>query len=212
MSKELTTREKILKLLKKYQSLSVSDIRNYISITEMAIRKHLTKLEADKLIDSKSVRQPMGRPVIYYKLTTAGESLFPKSYDVIVMDFLSDIEATMGEEAIEQLFENREKRMRKKYQRQIFEEDTIEEKVKTLVKVQNESGYMSEFQDEGEQTLAFSQYNCPIAAIASKYDAPCESEWNLFKTVLGTEKIERVECIAKGGNACKYIVKKRSDN
>ncbi|MFC4388847.1 helix-turn-helix transcriptional regulator [Gracilibacillus marinus] len=208
MIKQLSTRDRILELLKKNHTLSVSGIKEYIDITEMAVRKHLVKLEAEKLIKSKSIRQPMGRPVIYYQLTDNGENLFPRSYDTLTMDFLSDIEETMGIEAIDTLFENREKRLLKKYKRRIFADDTLQEKVNALVKVQRENGYMSEFHEEDDKTMSFSQYNCPIAAIAHKYDKPCECELQLFKSVLGTDKVKRVECIAKGGNACKYIVQK----
>ncbi|QGH33417.1 DeoR family transcriptional regulator [Gracilibacillus salitolerans] len=208
MVKEQSTRAMILELLKKNQSLSVSGISNFLNITEMAIRKHLIKLESEKLITSRTVRQPMGRPVIYYSLTAAGENAFPKSYDLLTMEFLRDMEETIGIEAIDQLFEKREERLRQKYRRRIFIEDPISEKVKALVKVQSDNGYMSEFHQEDNDKLSFSQYNCPIAAIADKYDKPCECELNLFKSVLGTEKVKRVECIAKGGAACKYVVQK----
>ncbi|WP_163580955.1 helix-turn-helix transcriptional regulator [Gracilibacillus saliphilus] len=208
MVKEQSTRAMILELLKKNQSLSVNGISNFLNITEMAIRKHLIKLESEKLITSRTVRQPMGRPVIYYSLTTAGENVFPKSYDLLTMEFLRDIEDTIGMEAIDQLFERREERLRQKYRRRIFIEDPIAERVKALVKVQSDNGYMSEFHEEDNDKLSFAQYNCPIAAIADKYDKPCDCELNLFKSVLGTEKVKRVECIAKGGTACKYVVVK----
>ncbi|RCW62850.1 helix-turn-helix transcriptional regulator [Saliterribacillus persicus] len=211
MTKEMTTRESILELLKKQKQLSVSGLKKHLDITEMAVRKHLVKLEGEQLISSKTVRQPMGRPVIFYSLTSAGENLFPTKYDTITMEFLNDIEETMGPEAIDNLFLKREKRMYKKYARRIFAEDELSEKVKALVQVQEESGYMSEFQEENEEELSFSQYNCPIVAIANKYDKPCECELNLFKNVLGTDEVERVECLAKGGNACKYVVKKAAN-
>ncbi|WP_018932573.1 helix-turn-helix transcriptional regulator [Gracilibacillus lacisalsi] len=208
MVKVQSTRAMILELLKKNQSLSVNGISNFLNITEMAIRKHLIKLESEKLITSRTVRQPMGRPVIYYSLTTAGENVFPKSYDLLTMEFLRDMEDTIGMEAIDQLFEKREERLRQKYRRRIFIEDPIAERVKALVKVQSDNGYMSEFHEEDKDQLSFAQYNCPIAAIADKYDKPCDCELNLFKSVLGTEKVMRVECIAKGGTACKYVVEK----
>ncbi|WP_058306037.1 helix-turn-helix transcriptional regulator [Gracilibacillus massiliensis] len=208
MIKQQSTRNEILELLKKNQASSVSGITAYLNISEMAVRKHLIKLEGDKLITTKTVRQPMGRPVIYYSLTRTGENQFPKSYDVLVVDFLSDIEQTMGKEAIFQLFEKRKERLYKKYSRRIFSEDNITEKVQALIEIQREGGYMSELEEEDDTSLSFSQYNCPIAEIANKYDKPCEGELNLFKSVLKTEQVERVECLAKGGKACKYVVRK----
>ncbi|MCT2534394.1 transcriptional regulator [Aquibacillus koreensis] len=212
MAQQMSTRQAILELLKKHKDLSVSGLKKNLDITEMAVRKHLVKLEGEHLITSRTVRQPMGRPVIFYALTNDGENLFPTNYDGIAMEFLCDIEESMGEEAIDRLFENREKRMRKKYARRIFKEDTIKDRVKELVDVQNESGYMTELDGDGEkEVLSFAQYNCPIAAIANKYSKPCECELSLFKDVLGTDNVDRVACIAKGDNSCKYVVKEATE-
>ncbi|MFB1052141.1 helix-turn-helix transcriptional regulator [Paraliobacillus sp. JSM ZJ581] len=212
MSKEMSTRQAILELLKKKRELSVSGLKQYLDITEMAVRKHLVKLEGDHLINSRTVRQPMGRPVIFYSLTSKGEKIFPNSYDKIAVEILQDIQESLGTDAIDQLFENREKRMRKKYVRRIYEEDTLKEKVRDLVDVQNESGYMAEYiESKNDNEFSFAQYNCPIIAIADRYDKPCHCELNLFKEVLGTDEVERVECIAKGGKSCKYLVKESNE-
>ncbi len=212
MSKEMSTRQAILELLKKKRELSVSGLKQHLDITEMAVRKHLVKLEGEHLINSRTVRQPMGRPVIFYSLTGEGEKLFPNNYDKIAVEILRDIQESLGTDAIDQLFENREKRMRKKYVRRIYEEDTLKDKVLDLVDVQNESGYMAEYiESKDDNEFSFAQYNCPIIAIADRYDKPCHCELNLFKEVLGTEQVERVECIAKGGKSCKYLVKESKD-
>ncbi|GAA5417834.1 hypothetical protein Pryu01_02910 [Paraliobacillus ryukyuensis] len=209
MVKEMSTRQAVLELLKKKKELSVSGLKEHLDITEMAVRKHLVKLEGEHLITSRTVRQPMGRPVIFYSLSKEGEKMFPNNYDTIIVEILRDVHDSMGEEAIDKLFENREQRMRKKYGRRIYQEDSLEQKVKDLVDVQNESGYMAEFIDHhDENTLSFAQYNCPIKAIADQYDKPCQCELQLFKDVLGTDQVERVECIAKGGNSCKYTITK----
>lgn len=212
MSKEMSTRQAILELLKKKRELSVSGLKQHLDITEMAVRKHLVKLEGEHLINSRTVRQPMGRPVIFYSLTGEGEKLFPNNYDKIAVEILRDIQESLGTDAIDQLFENREQRMRKKYVRRIYEEDTLKDKVLDLVDVQSESGYMAEYiESKDDKEFVFAQYNCPIIAIADRYDKPCHCELNLFKEVLGTDQVERVECIAKGGKSCKYLVKESKD-
>lgn len=208
MVQEVSTRRGILELLKKQKELSVSELKQHLDITEMAIRKHLIKLEGEHLITSRSVKQPMGRPVIFYSLTASGQNIFPTNYDVISMEFLCDIEETMGPEAIDMLFLKREERLKKRYARRIDPDEAMEEKVKELVSIQKENGYMAEFnQDEASETITFSQYNCPIASIANKYSKPCECELSLFKTVLGTNNVKRVSCIAHGEASCSYAIR-----
>ena len=213
MVKDKSTRQSVLELLKKKQELSVSGLKEHLDITEMAVRKHLIKLEGEGLISSRTVRQPMGRPVIFYQLTKAGNDLFPNNYDKIAVEILRDIKDSMGIEAIDTLFNNREQRMRKKYLRKIYQDDPLKERVQQLVDVQEDSGYMAELvEEESSETednvqVTFEQFNCPISAIAGEYDKPCECELKLFKEVLGTENVERVSCIAKGGKSCRYVVK-----
>lgn len=208
----MSTRQAILELLKKCQELSVSGLKEHLDITEMAVRKHLVKLEGEELIRSRTVRQPMGRPVIFYRLTEEGNKLFPNNYDKVAVEILQDIQESMGNEAIDTLFNNREKRMRKKYQRRIYQDDPLVERVKQLVEVQQNNGYMAEFnEDENIDGVSFEQFNCPIAAIADRYDKPCQCELALFKEVLGTEQVERVACIAKGERSCKYVIKEESN-
>ena len=210
MSTIKSTREQIKELLKKNKELSVAELTSFLDVTEMAVRKHLARLEVENMITSRTVRQPMGRPVIFYRLTQIGHNTFPNSYDRFVVELLQDIHENIGEDAIDMVFKNREERLRKKYQRRIFLEDTLLERVEQLVDVQQENGYMAEFTErEADQrdVITFEQFNCPIAAIADRYDKPCEYELKLFKEVLGTDEISRVECLAKGGKSCKYLIK-----
>lgn len=214
MCKEKSTRQSIVELLKRNQELSVKGLKEFLDITEMAIRKHLVKLQADELVTSRTVRQPMGRPVIFYSLTGEGHNTFPNSYDKLVVDMLKDIHQNFGDGMIDTLFKNRGERLRKQYKRRIFLDDPLAERVDQLVEVQHENGYMAEYSESAEKadsTIIFEQFNCPIAAIADKNDIPCHYELELFKNVLGTQAIERVECIAKGGRSCKYVIDRTED-
>ena len=70
MASRVSTKEKILELLKKETSSTVSGLAKALGITEMAVRKHLTILERDSLLSINELRQPMGRPLQVYSLST----------------------------------------------------------------------------------------------------------------------------------------------
>ena len=74
----MSTKDKILDLLKKDVSLSVNELTECLQITHMAVRKHLNNLEKDGSIESHEMKQPMGRPLQLYSLSKKGERLFPK--------------------------------------------------------------------------------------------------------------------------------------
>jgi predicted ArsR family transcriptional regulator len=207
--KSPSTRDEILLILKTKGSQPVSELAEQLGITEMAVRRHLNTLERDQFIQTALVRQAMGRPTNRYSLTDSGHNLFPKNYSDITIDFLKDIEELEGIEKIDTLFERREARLEAKHREQM-KGLTFEEKVKALAEIQNEKGYMVKWEklDDGEYVLK--EYNCPISQVAKEYQKACNCELSLFQKLLGTEDVERTECLAKGGEHCVYMIKNQT--
>ncbi|RXT05736.1 metalloregulator ArsR/SmtB family transcription factor [Ammoniphilus sp. CFH 90114] len=205
-AKNSSTRNEILHMLKLHGSLTVSEMAVQLQITEMAVRRHLSTLERDHLIESKMVRQSMGRPTNVYSLSEESEQMFPRHYSDFALDFLQDIEDVEGEEKIRSLFQRREQRLSDKYKKQI-KGDTLEKKVKQLAVIQNEKGYMVEIEKDPETgDFIFKEFNCPISQVAKEYNHACDCELSLFKKVLETE-VEQNECIAQGEDKCVYVIK-----
>ena len=73
-SQEQSTRRAILKFLKIHEASEVKAIANFCGLTAMAVRRHLSHLSADRLIQSRTERRPRGRPANVYLLTGAGDA------------------------------------------------------------------------------------------------------------------------------------------
>jgi len=205
-----STRNEILQMLKKHGSLTVSEMAAELKITEMAVRRHLNTLERDRLIKSTLMRQSMGRPTNVYSLTEESEHLFPKHYSDFALDFLQDIEENEGNDKVHSLFQRREERMLKVY-KQEMKGQTLEQKIEQLADLQNQRGYMVEFERDPETgDFVFKEMNCPISQVAKEYTHACDCELSLFKRVLDAE-IEQRECISKGEDKCVYIIKNQED-
>ncbi|MFD2657561.1 helix-turn-helix transcriptional regulator [Gracilibacillus thailandensis] len=200
-----TTKDRILELLKKEVSLSVNELIDYLDITHMAIRKHLTTLEKDGLVSSHHEKKDIGRPIQKFFLTTKGKRLFPNNYESISVEFLKDIQAIHGKDSIEQLFENREERLTKQYADLVNQSSNLE-KMRDIVHIQNEKGYMAELSQHDDDQFEIVEYNCPIFAVAKEFHIACRCETSMFKKVLGTENVERVQCKTEGNNHCRFKV------
>ncbi len=201
-----STRQIILSLIKRHRERTVSEIAVELKVTEMAVRRHLQGLENDGLIQARLEKQSMGRPSYKYYLTEAGEESFPRNYGSLSLEFLKDLEALNGNKVIEELFEKRRERLEQKYQQLV--QGTLEERVAALAKIQDESGYMVEWNQTDEDTFQFVEYNCPIAKVAKDYHVACSCEQKLFQNLLQTENITRETCAAKEDSACVYTIKK----
>ena len=80
------TRRKILTTLKKSDGLTADQLAGLLGITAMAVRKHLTALERDGLVESTAVRRAVGRPAHVYRLSSLADDFFPKQYDLVITD------------------------------------------------------------------------------------------------------------------------------
>ncbi|CAG7625914.1 hypothetical protein PAESOLCIP111_02776 [Paenibacillus solanacearum] len=209
MNKEqdVSTRKVILNMLKTRGALSVNDMSKQLGITEMAVRRHLNTLERDSLIDSKLVRQAMGRPTHMYFLTVAADELFPKKYHHLTLDLLEELQAVAGDEKVELLFERRKDKLISRYEERMAGK-SLDERVQELADIQNANGYMVELEKTEAGNYVLNEYNCPIAQVANQYNQACSCELSMFQSLLGTE-VERTECLAKGDGKCTYKIQKQ---
>lgn len=203
---KVSTRDKILELLKKETILTVSELSKSLEITEMAIRKHLHILERDSFLVINEVRQPMGRPIQVYSLSPKAEELFPSSYENLTVEFLHDLEELHGEEIIDYLLEKRSERLKNSY-KQNMQNKNFEEKIEELKNIQIKKGYMADVTKIDNETYEFVEYNCPIYTVAKEYKKACSCETEMFKEVLGTSNVKRKTCKADNDEHCRFLIK-----
>jgi predicted ArsR family transcriptional regulator len=199
-----STRKLVLTMLKTRGSMTVNEMAKELGITEMAVRRHLNTLERDGLIESKLVRQAMGRPTNVYSLTVLADELFPKKYHHLVLDLLGELAAEVGEEKVDLLFERRKEKLISRYE-QRMEGKELEERVAELAEIQNSNGYMVQWERNEDGHFIFKEHNCPISQVANQYNHACQCELAMFARLLKTG-VERTECLAKGGSKCVYII------
>lgn len=193
-------------MLKTGGPMGVGEMAKRLGITEMAVRRHLNTLERDGYIESKLMRQSMGRPMHVYSLTGAADDLFPKNYHLLALDLLGELADEAGEERVGRLFQRRKEKLLHKYEPSM-EGKPLAEKVAALAEIQNANGYMVEW-ERADGGFVLKEHNCPISQVANRYNEACQCELQLFEALLGT-KVERTECLAKGGGKCVYKI---SDN
>ncbi|WP_231887911.1 helix-turn-helix transcriptional regulator [Fictibacillus phosphorivorans] len=208
MKNHTSTRDEIIYLLKRNKRMTVTEMAKSLGITEMAVRRHLNTLERDHVIETTLVRQAMGRPIHFYHLTASGDEQFPRNYSGLTVDFLKDIEEVSGTATIDELFKRRENRLQDRYKDRMNTLTDFEQKVNELANIQNEAGYMVDWErGENPDTYVLTEYNCPIAKVANEYQQACSCELSLFKRMLQTDAVERKTCMAKGGDYCCYVIK-----
>src|SRR5690606_16660125 len=86
-----TTKQQILVLLKRTGSATVEEAAGALAVASMTARQHLLNLERDGLVVSQRVRRANGRPHYLYSLTSKGEDMFPRRYDLLARVLLDEV-------------------------------------------------------------------------------------------------------------------------
>ena len=197
----------MLMLLKTNGSMSAAQLAVELNMTEMGVRRHLYSLEEEGMLEIEMVRQPMGRPLRTYRLSTQGDEQFPKQYHQLILDLLREMEVWPEEEGIGKLFESRKQSLIEKYAPQMGQ-SSLDERVEALGTIQDNNGYMVETEREDDGSWLLHEYNCPIAQVAQHYKQPCACELALFRELLDAD-VTRIECIAEQGKRCTYRIRKQ---
>jgi len=206
---DLSTREKIMYMLKTNGEMSAKKITEELGITEMAVRRHLSVLERDQLIQSFTIRLPMGRPAAVYQLTEKADDFFPKKYHTVALELLSELAGESGESYVNHLFDLRRESLEKRFKVELSGQE-LEDKVASLAELQSNNGYMATWKKYSPNEYELIEYNCPIYQLANKYNHACNCELRLFESLLGA-KVTRTECLANSGKKCVYRIKEKRD-
>lgn len=204
---DLSTRRQILHLLRTNGSRTAQQLAATLQITSMGVRRHLTTLERDGLIQMQTQRQPAGRPAYLYRLTEAGFETFPKSYDLLAAQVLDVVKASGGDAGVAQIFAGRMEQLYEQFAPRMIGKN-LEERIQELANIQEEAGYMARWEKVPDGYLLQEQ-NCAIYRVACRFQNACQFEIELFRRLLEAD-LERIEHQVKGDLACTYFIPETS--
>jgi len=198
------TQEVLLLQLKKNVEMTVSELCAALGITEMAVRRHLSSLQAEGLIESKSVKQTRGRPMYRYRLAEKASSLFPSGFQALASDFLDLVKEERGHKGVMEFLSQRNDRMAERLKVRMADK-SLPDRVAEVAKIFTEDGYMTEWEKLPDGNYLIYQRNCALHDLANQYRQICVLEPKLIETLLGA-KVTRQQYMLKNGPVCGYIV------
>ncbi len=197
----------ILVALKRAQPLSASDLARQLAVSPNAVRHHLKELEAESLISYGREQRGVGAPTYAYRLTRAGEALFPRAYEETLTQVLEHVAAKAGRPAAVELFEERYRALTHRMLAELEGADASE-RVALVTRLLSEQGYMAESAAAtpgAGDAFRLAEHNCAIRAVAERFPEVCAAEQRFLEDVLGAA-VERRTHIPAGCNACEYVI------
>lgn len=197
---------RFLMLLKTRGALTAGEIAKELGITAEGARLQLLKLTEEGLIQTHHESKGVGRPTQYFSLTDLGQKGFPDTHAELTVKLIQLMKETLGEEALQAVITAGEEKGKERYQQQMSQNNSLEDRLRTLTEIRTREGYMAEYSKDDEGYLLVENH-CPICAAAQICQGFCVSELNTFKFILGADvNISRVSHIIAGDRRCAYRI------
>lgn len=196
-------------LLKNREGLSIDEIANALSLSRNAIQQHFLLLKKDCYIKEGVLKKTAGRPVRTFVLTEAGLHCFPKQYAWFSELILTDLKDEMGSEA----FTRYMKKLGTTLSQNLlpnFEGKKTETRIDELMSVLESLGFQATASKSSTDNYEIKACNCVYHNLAQKHQEICEFDTTLISTLLD-KKVNMVECMAKGGNYCHFLISNHKD-
>jgi DeoR family transcriptional regulator, suf operon transcriptional repressor len=200
------SRGEVLVQLKRAQPLAAKELAARLGLSLNAARHHLKELEAQGLVQYQREhrREGAGAPAFAYRLTPAGEALFPRRYQETLTALLDSLVEQAGREAAVGLLESHLSRLASQL-RDRLKGTSPEERLQAIAQIRSDQGYMAEAIG-GDPSGILTEHNCAIHAVAERFPEICAAEARFLSEVLGAE-VDRREHILSGCSACEYHVR-----
>jgi predicted ArsR family transcriptional regulator len=188
--------------------LAAKAIGERLGLSMNAVRHHLKALELAGLVGyEREHRSGVGAPAFVYRLTLAGEALFPRRYEDTLARLLDHVVAREGRAVAVGVLEERYRELAGRL-RTALHDASPSERMAVVARVLADEGYMPEVRTSAEPGLQLVEHNCPIQQVAERFPEVCEAEARFLAEVLEAE-VTRGAHIASGCGTCEYQIHSR---
>jgi len=190
--------------LKRGDRLTAKELASKLGVSLNAVRHHLKELEAEALVEYERQHRGVGAPAFAYRLSAAGEALFPRRYEATLTELLDYVVEREGRATAVAVLEARYDALTRRLQQELAGA-TPAERMAAVTRLLSDEGYMAEGTTSA-QTGILIEHNCAIQAVAQRFPEICAAEARFLAAALGAE-VDRHGHILSGCSACEYRVR-----
>ncbi|MEI6176500.1 MAG: hypothetical protein WCS43_06380 [Verrucomicrobiota bacterium] len=183
----------VLEELKLSGETSVSDIARSLGGSYMAIKTHCEELtKAGYLVRTRLPRAEVGRPEIFYSLSTKADALFPQAGADFTLELLEGVRLMFGESAPEKLLFQYFQKQSDGLEKRLEKLQTIKEKAAKIAALRTQQGYAGFCKQDPDEPLRIVELHNPLQRIFERYPRAVTMEVRMLEHLLGC-KITRRE-------------------
>jgi predicted ArsR family transcriptional regulator len=205
-----TTRKSILETLKRDGKAAIADLAGHLGMSGEAVRQQLLQLQREGWVEAvrdEAHEKRSGRPAAHYRLTAAGDHLFPKNYDELGIALLDAVASRLGPDALSRVLAGMTEERVKVWEQRLAGK-SLHEKLQALTALydpQGANGSAYAHVEDGANGLQLVEQNCPYLNVAKERPAICSVSVSLLSQLLGVEVV-REERFQDGDGRCVFRV------
>ena len=184
----LTTRGKVLLLLKKSSPCTVAYLSQQLGLTRNAIRQHLSALERDNLVTKQPMRTGPTKPALAYSLTSRAEPLFPKQYASLLANLIQELLATEGNPPVAALLSSLGRAAARSYLGRLARLNS-RDRLEEVRRIMEEDGAMAESCQMGPDVV-IRDFNCPYSEVVKGQPEVCQVRRSFLQRLLEPATVE----------------------
>ncbi len=190
-----SARLRVLNELKRTQGLCVAALAARLGMSYMGIKGVCLDLEKRGLLDTWRSPQPIGRPLMLYRLTARAQDLFPATSNAMTIDVLTAAQKLFGPTAAEKILLVAFQEKAELYAARL-KGGTLAERAKALARLRDHDGHMAECVAEGG-AVRIVEHHSPVLDLLRAFPLIARLESELFSRLLGVP-VRREETSAGG--------------
>lgn len=196
-------RAAILVQLKCRAGATVAEVAEELGCSLNAARHHLKELEVEGVVCYDRTPSGVGAPAHVWRLTPAGQRLFPARYEKTLIQLLDRVVAMEGRSAAVALLEEQYEVLANRLEIETRGLDPAA-RGEAIARVLDGEGYMATWAHAAEGGL-LTEHNCPHRLIAERFPEVCDAEERFLTEAFGAP-VERRSRIDAGCGTCSYRV------
>ncbi|HEV2110616.1 MAG TPA: DeoR family transcriptional regulator [Gammaproteobacteria bacterium] len=199
------SRRQIMEYLKQHGEGSAGEVAEHLHITREGARQQLKQLEDEGWIVRTAAggTEGVGRPAIGFRITPAGDHLFPKNYDKLSLTLVDTVAEHFGQPALIKLLSAITDQQVKQWEPRL-KGKTLAQRIKALKGIYfEEDPHTSVKKDARGYVLV--ERNCPYLTVAMRRPQLCSVTLCTLTRLLGV-RVVREERFQDGDRRCVFRV------
>lgn len=201
------SRRAILNAIKLRGSATIAELATELEMTGEAVRQQLIQLQKEEWVCTVNQRESgrihSGRPAAHFRLTVAGEHLFPKRYDRLALALLDAVGRLDGDRLTQVLELVAEQEVR--FWEARLDGAGFDERIEAIRGVYCNEHQFAEIEHMADGTIQLSERNCPYLNVASSRPALCSISLHILRKLLSVD-VQRLQRMEAGDERCLFRI------